>query len=62
MMSVFEDSDWNLKAPPHPPKKKIKKNSTYRIMFKKDYPIFNKNEIYSVRQISSLTKTQVVYV
>lgn len=28
MMSVFEDSDWNLKAPPptpHPPKKKIKK-------------------------------------
>lgn len=27
MMSVFEDSDWNLKAPhpPPPPPKKIKK-------------------------------------
>lgn len=26
MMSVFEDSDWNLKAPPTPhPPKKIKK-------------------------------------
>lgn len=25
MMSVFEDSDWNLKAPHPPPQKKIKK-------------------------------------
>lgn len=36
MMSVFEDSDWNLKAPhPTPPPKKIKKLLLIALCLKK---------------------------